>query len=118
MQLKPIKTKKQYEAYLKWIDEMFDRKVKPDTPEGDQVQIALLLIKQYEDQHYPIPIPDPIEAIKIKMAEKGLTNKDLVGIIGSKGYVSSLLNRRKPLTLEMAKIFHKQLGVPADILLS
>ena len=118
MQLKPIKTKGQYEACLKWIDEMFDKKVKPSSPEGEQVQIALLLIKQYEDEHYPIPTPDPIEAIKIKMEEKGLTNKDLVGIIGSKGYVSSLLNRRKPLTLEIAKIFHKQLGVPADILLS
>ena len=118
MQLKPIKTKKQYEAYLKWVDEMFDKKVKPNSPGGEQVQIALLLIKQYEDEHYSIPIPDPIEAIKIKMGEKGLTNKDLVGIIGSKGYVSSLLNKKKPLTLEIAKIFHKQLGVPADVLLS
>jgi antitoxin component HigA of HigAB toxin-antitoxin module/mRNA-degrading endonuclease HigB of HigAB toxin-antitoxin module len=118
MQLKPIKTKKQYEAYLKWVDELFDKKVKPNTSEGEQVQIALLLIKHYEDEHYLIPIPDPIEAIKIKMEEKGLTNKDLVGIVGSKGYVSSLLNRRKPLTLEIAKIFHKELGVPADILLS
>lgn len=118
MQLKPIKTKKQYETYLKWVDQMFDKKVKSNSPKGEQVQIALLLIKHYEDEHYPIPTPDPIEAIKIKMQEKGLTNKDLVGIIGSKGYVSSLLNRRKPLTLEIAKIFHKQLGVPADILLS
>jgi HTH-type transcriptional regulator / antitoxin HigA len=78
----------------------------------------LLLIKQYEDEHFPIQTPDPIEVIKLKMLEKGLKNKDLVGKIGSKGYVSALLNKRKPLTLEIARIFHNELGVSADILLS
>ncbi|MDB5229429.1 MAG: putative transcription regulator with domain [Chitinophagaceae bacterium] len=118
MQLKPIKTKKDYEVCLQWIDEMFDKKIKPGSNEGNQVQIALLLIKQYEDEHYTIPTPDPIEAIKLKMEEKGLKNKDLVGIIGSKGYISSLLSGKKPLTLEIARIFHKKLGVPAEVLLS
>ncbi|CAN5220078.1 helix-turn-helix domain-containing protein [soil metagenome] len=118
MKLKPIKTKKEYEAYLDWVDGLFDKKLKPDSPEGEQLQIALLLIKQYEDKYYPIPVPDPIEAIKLKMEEKGLKNKDLIGLIGSKGYVSSLLSGKKPLTLEIAKIFHQQLGVPAEILLS
>ncbi len=69
-------------------------------------------------RHYSIPIPDPIEVIKLKMSEKGLKNKDLVGIVGSKGYVSSLLNGKKALTLEIARIFHQKLGVPAEILLS
>jgi HTH-type transcriptional regulator / antitoxin HigA len=118
MKLKPIKTKKDYEAYLDWVDELFDKKVKPNSPEGEELQVALLLLKQYEDEHYPIPIPDPIEAIKLKMAEKGLKNKDLVGLIGSKGYISSLLNGKKALTLEIARTFHKELGVPAEILLS
>ena len=118
MKLKPIKTKKEYETYLDWVDELFDKKVKPNSNEGEQLQVVLLLIKQYEDEHYLIPTPDPIEAIKIKMTEKGIKNKDLVGIIGSKGYISSLLNGKKALTLETAKIFHKTLGVPADILLS
>ena len=118
MKLKPIKSKKEYDALLEWVDEMFDRKVKANTPEGGQLQIALLLIKQYEDDHYPVPMPDPIEAIKLKMEEKGIKSKDLVGVIGSKGYISSLLNRKKPLTLEIAKIFHKKLGVSAEILLS
>jgi len=118
MKLKPIKTKTEYEEYLTWVDELFDKKVKPDSPEGEQLQIALLLIKQYEDKHYPVPVPDPIEAIKTKMEEKGLKNKDLVGLVGSKGYISSLLNGKKPLTLEIARIFHKKLGVSADILLS
>src|SRR5439155_20393402 len=101
-----------------WVDEQFYKKVKPNSPEGEKVQVALLLIKQYEDEHFPVPVPDPIEAIKLKMQEKGLTNKDLIGLIGSKGYVSSLLNRKKPLTLEVARIFHQKLGVPAEILLS
>jgi HTH-type transcriptional regulator/antitoxin HigA len=118
MQLKPIKTKKEYETYLEWVDKMFNKKVKPNSPEGEQTQVVLLLIKQYEDEHFPIPTPDPIEAIKLKMQEKGLKNKDLIGLIGSKGYISSLLSRKKPLTLEIVKIFHKKLGVPADILLS
>jgi len=82
------------------------------------LQVALLLIKEYEDKHYPIPFPDAIEAIKSKMMERGIKNKDLVGKVGSKGYVSALLNKRKPLTLELAKLFHKQLGIPSDILLS
>ena len=118
MKLKPLKTIKEYETLLDRVDEMFDRKVKANSPEGGQLQIALLLIKQYEDAHYPVPAPDPIEAIKLKMEEKGLKSKDLVGVIGSKGYISSLLNRKKPLTLEIAKIFHKKLGVSAEILLS
>jgi HTH-type transcriptional regulator/antitoxin HigA len=82
------------------------------------VQIALLLIKQYEDQHYLIPFPDPIEAVKLKMEERGLKNKDWVGKIGSKGYVSAILNRKKPMTIEIARLFHKELGVPAEVLLS
>jgi HTH-type transcriptional regulator/antitoxin HigA len=118
MDLRIIKTEIQYEEYLEWIDKQFDKKVKPDSPMGEKVQVALLLIKQYEDEHYPIPKPDPIEAIKIKMLELGLKNKDLVGKIGSKGYVSALLNKRKPLTLESARIFHKELQIPADVLLS
>jgi len=118
MKLKIIKTKKEYKQYLDWVDEMFDKKTKINTLEGETLQVALLLIKQYEDQHFPIPIPDPIEAIKLKMLEKGLKNKDLVGKVGSKGYVSALLNKRKPLTLEIAKLFHNELGVSADVLLS
>jgi HTH-type transcriptional regulator/antitoxin HigA len=118
MTLKPIKTKKDYEAYLEWVDTLFEKKVKPNSPEGETLQVALLLIKQYEDQHYQIPYPDPIEAIKAKMQEKGLRNKDLVGKVGSKGYISAVLNKRKPLTLELAKIFRRELGVSADVLLS
>ncbi|HEY0678594.1 MAG TPA: transcriptional regulator [Chitinophagaceae bacterium] len=118
MELKIIKTKKQYQEYLNWVDKMFDKKVKPNTPEGEKLQVVLLLIKQYEDVNYPIPVPDPIEVIKLKMQEMGLKNKDLVGKVGTKGYISALLNKRKPLTLELAKLFHRELDIPAEILLS
>lgn len=118
MKLKPIKSKKDYEAYLDWVDNLFDKKVKPSTPEGETLQVALLLIKEYEDRRYPVPLPDPIEAIKLKMQEKGLKNKDLVGKVGTKGYVSAILNKRKPLTLELAKMFHRELGISAEVLLS
>ena len=118
MELKLIRTEAQYEEYLEWVDQQFDWKVKPDSPTGEKVQVALLLIKQYEDEHHAVPMPDPIEAIKIKMKERGMKNKDLVGKVGSKGYVSALLNKRKPLTLELAKLFHRELSIPAAVLLS
>ena len=118
MELKIIKTKKQYQEYLDWVDKLFDKKIKPNTAEGEKLQVALLLIKQYEDANYPIPVPDPIEVIKLKMSEMGLKNKDLVGEVGSKGYVSALLNKRKPLTLELARLFHRKLDIPAEVLIS
>jgi HTH-type transcriptional regulator/antitoxin HigA len=118
MELRIIKTKKQYEQNLNWVDAQFNNKVKLNTLQGEKLQVALLLIKQYEDANYPIPLPDPIDAIKAKMNELGLKNKDLVGKMGSKGYVSSLLNKKKPLTLELAKFFQQELNIPAEVLLS
>ena len=118
MDIRIIKTEEQYEQYISWTDMMFDKKVKFNTPQGEKLQVVLLLIKQYEDANYPIPFPDPIDAIKMKMEENGLKNKDLVGKVGSKGYVSALLNKRKPLTLELAKLFHNELHIPVEVLLS
>jgi HTH-type transcriptional regulator/antitoxin HigA len=118
MILRPIKTEEDYERLLDWVDTQFDLFLDHDSPEGEQLQIALLLIKAYEDIHYTIPTPDPIEAVKLKMEEKGLLNKDLTSWVGSKGYVSALLNKKKPLTLKLAKLFHQQLGIPAEVLLS
>lgn len=117
MELSVIKNKKQYQAYLDWVDKQFDKKIAPESSVGQKVEVALLLIKQFEDIQYPIPYPDPIDAIKLKMEEMGIRNKDLIGKIGSKGYISSILSKRKPLTLEIARIFHKELHIPAEILL-
>jgi len=118
MNLKVIKTEEEYQRFLDWSDEMFDKKVSPDSPEGEELKVILLLIQQYEDLHYPIPKPDPIDAIKIKMADLGLKNQHFVGKVGSKGYVSAILNRKKPLTLQLARYFHHELGIPAEVLLS
>ena len=118
MKLKIIGSENDYQQYLNWVDEMFDKKVTAESPEGEKLQVVLLLIRQYEDQHYPVPKPDPIDAIKGKMADLGLKNNYLVGKVGSKGYVSAILNKRKPLTLQLARLFHREFGIPADILLS
>ena len=118
MKLRPLKTAHQYEELMAWLDEQFDRSITPDSAAGEQVQVALLLIKAYEDEHYPVPLPDPIAAIQLKMAEVGWRAKDLVGRIGSKSYVSAVLNRRKPLTLSMVRFFHHQLHIPASVLLA
>ncbi len=118
MNLKPIKTEEEYEAMLEWVDTQFDLDHDFNSPEGEQLQIALLLIKAYEDVHYIIPTPDPIEAVKLKMEERGLQNKDLVVWVGSKSYVSALLSKKKPLTLKIAKKFHQELGIPAEVMLA
>ena len=118
MELKIIKTKKQYQTFLDWIEIQFDKKVKLNTVEGDKLQLALVLVQKFEDENYPVPVPNAIEAIKVRMQDLGLKNKDLVGKVGSKSYVSALLNKRKPLTFELAKIFHKEYNIPANVLLS
>ncbi len=117
MKLKVVKSEQEYLDLLDWVDAMFDKKVAPNSTVGEDLQVALLLIKQYEDTNYPIPYPDPIAAIKAKMAEKGIKNKDLVGKIGTEGYISALLNKKKPLNLNLVKIFHRELGIPAEVLL-
>ena len=118
MKLKLIKNNKEYETYLEWVDKQFEKKVKRNSRQGESLQVVLLLIKEFEDKNYPIPTPDPIDAIKIKMTEMGIKSKDLIGKIGSKGYISSILSKKKPLTLELARIFHRELGIPAEVLLS
>ncbi|SFT90580.1 HTH-type transcriptional regulator / antitoxin HigA [Algoriphagus locisalis] len=117
MELSVIKSDEQYSQYLDWVEEQLDLKISKESPEGKKLEVALLIIKEYEDQNFQIPTPDPIEIIKQKMVEMGVRNKDLVGKVGSKGYISSILNRRKPMTLEIAKIFHKELNIPAEVLL-
>jgi HTH-type transcriptional regulator/antitoxin HigA len=114
---KPISNHKEHLKMLDWIEEQIETGVKKGTPKGDLLEVALILVKDFEDKKYIIPNPDPIEAIKLKMEELGLKNKDLVGKIGSKGYVSSIINKRKPLTLEIARWMHRELGIPTQVLL-
>ncbi len=118
MDLQIIKTENQYQNLLNWVDAQFDIGYAPDTAEGEKLQIALLLIKQYEDAHYAIPMPNALAVVKLKMEENGLQNKDLVSWLGSKGYVSAILSGKKPLTINIAKQLHQKLGIPAAVLLA
>mgnify|MGYP003508625912 CR=1 FL=1 len=117
MELKIIKTEKEYQKALNRVEELFDLKPKKNSVLGNELEVLLLLIKNYEDAHYAIPLPDAIETIKLTIEEKQLKQKDLEKYIGSKSYVSSILNYRKPLTLEIAKKLNKHLGIPAQVLL-
>lgn len=117
MELAIIRTKKQYQTMVAWAERQLDRNVTANTATGRKLEVALLLIQKYEDEYHPVPRPDPIDLIRLRMEERGMKSKDLVGLIGSKGYVSQILNRRKPLTLGLVRIFHKLLDIPADVLL-
>src|SRR5215475_9486027 len=101
MKPKVIKTDAQYRAVLARIDEIFD--AKPGTPKGDELELLLLLVETYEDERYPIDLPDPIAALRFRMEQEGLRPKDLIPYIGSKSKVSEVLSRRRPLSLTMIR---------------
>ena len=116
MKIKTLKTEREYNAALKYVDTIFDAKV--NTPKGEELALLLLVIKDYEDKHHPVNIPDAIEVVKMYMHEHGLKNKDMEHLIGSKSYVSQILNRQKPLTADIMRALHQHLGIPANILLA
>lgn len=113
---KIIKNDCDYEKALERLEIIFD--AKPSSSQGDELELLVLLVKEYEDRVYPVLPPDPIEAIKLSMQEKGLKSRDLVPWIGSKSYVSQILNKQKPLTANLMRVLHKNLGIPTDILLA
>ncbi len=114
MNLKPIKTEAEYDEALRRLDAIFD--AAPDTAEGDEAEILSLLVEDYEEQYHAIAAPDPIEAIKIRMEEMNLNQKDLVGIIGGKSRVSEVLNRKRKLTVDMIRKLEKTLHISASAL--
>ncbi len=115
-QVKPIKNEIEYKESFKKLNEVWA--AKPNTPEGDTLELLLMVIEKYEAAHYPMPKLDPIEAIKYKMEENSLTQKDLVKYFGTKSRVSEVLNRKKPLTLKMIKTLYQHFGIPAETLLA
>jgi len=116
MEIKPIKTEKDYDKALKRLELIFD--AAPNSKDGDEAEILSLLIDNYENKHYPIDSPDPIEAIKIRMEEMNLKQKDLVGIIGGKSRVSEVLNKKKKLTVEMIRELEQILHISASVLVN
>jgi HTH-type transcriptional regulator/antitoxin HigA len=114
MEIRPIRTKADYRAALKEVDRLWE--ADPGTPEGDRVDVLVTLIEAYEAKHHPIPAPDPIAAIEIMMEQKGLTRRDLDPAIGSRGRVSEVLTRKRPLTLPMVRALSALLDIPTDVL--
>lgn len=114
MKIKPVKTAKDYKAALNRLNQIFD--AKPGTAVGDELDILALLIEKYEEEKYPIEAPDPIEAIKFRMEQLGYKQKDLEDIIGYKGRVSEILNKKRKLSLEMIRKLHFALHIPTDVL--
>lgn len=115
MNIKPIKTEQDYQEALDRLELVFD--AVEDTPEGDEADILSLLIENYENKHYPIEAPDPIEAIKIRMEELNLKQKDLVGIIGGKSRVSEILSKKKRLTVDIIRELERVLQLSASLLI-
>lgn len=114
MKLKPIKSEQDYREALERLEVIFDAPI--DSKEGDEAEILSLLIENYENEHYAIAAPDPIEAIKIRMEELNIRQKDLVGIIGGKSRVSEILNRKKKLTVDMIRELEQLLQISASVL--
>lgn len=115
MNIRPIKTEADYLATLKEIEGLLD--AAPNSPEGDRLEVLTTLVEAYEEQHYAIPAPDPIEAILYCMESRGLTRRDLEPYIGNRARVSEILNRKRALTLGMLQRLHRALGIPAEVLL-
>jgi HTH-type transcriptional regulator/antitoxin HigA len=116
MDIRPIKTEQDYNSSIHRIEELWG--AKKDTPEGDELDLLLTLIESYEMKHYPIAPPDPIDAIKFRMEQMGITKADMVKYLGSQNRVSEILNRKRNLTLKMVKSLYKGLKIPAEILLA
>ena len=116
MKIKPIRNDDDLRAALRRLDAVFQAKV--GTPEADEMEILVTLIEVYENKHYPISPPDPVEAIKFRMEQQGLTLRDLEAYIGPSGRVSEVLNRKRPLSLRMVKRLHDGLRIPYESLLA
>ncbi|MBI4560096.1 MAG: transcriptional regulator [Candidatus Hydrogenedentes bacterium] len=114
MNIRPIKTDADYRAALQEIEKLFD--AAPNTPQGDRLEVLTALVEAYEEQHYSIPAPDPIEALVYHMESRGLTRKDIEPYIGHRARVSEILTRKRPLTLGMIQRLHGELGIPAEAL--
>jgi HTH-type transcriptional regulator/antitoxin HigA len=116
MNIRPIKTEQDYNFSINRIEELWG--AQKDTSEGDELDLLVTLVESYEMKHYPIAPPDPVDAIKFRMEQMGITKADMVQYLGSQNRVSEILNRKRNLTLRMVKSLYKGLKIPAEILLA
>jgi HTH-type transcriptional regulator/antitoxin HigA len=115
--IKIIKTDEQYNSALAEVEALLDSDPHPDTEAADKLELLTLLISEYEKKHFPVELPDPIEAVKFRMEQQQLTQKDLIPYIGSRSKVSEVLNRKRPLTLKMIRALHQGFGIPLEVLI-
>lgn len=116
MIIKPIRNDDELQAAFKSLEAVFQ--AEPNTPEADDMEVLVTLIEAYENKHYAITPPDPIDAIKFRMEQQNLNTRDLEAYIGSSGRVSEVLNRKRPLSLRMIKRLHDGLSIPYESLLA
>ncbi len=115
MNIRPIKSEKDYQLALERLELIFD--AKKGTEKGDELEILSILIDNYESENFPIEMPDPIEAIKFRMEQLGMKQKDLAEVVGFKSRVSEILNKKRKLTLEMIRRISSSLHIPTDVLI-
>ena len=116
MTIKPIKTERDYQAALKEIQRLWD--AAPNSSKGDRLEVLVTLVEAYEQKHYQVEPPDPVEAIKFRMEQLGLKSADLAKILGGRSRASEILNRKRKLTVEMMRSLRKRLDIPAESLLA
>ena len=116
MKIQPIKNERDHEDALREIDRLWDSK--PNTPEGDRLDLWVTLVEAYEAKHHAVPPPDPIEAIKFRMEQLGLSKSDIAPYLGGRNRVSEVLSRKRGLSINMVKRLHRDLHIPADSLLT
>lgn len=115
MDIRPIRTRQDYQAALREVETLMT--ARPGTPEGDRLDVLVTLLEAYEARHYPLDLPDPVEAIKFEMERRNLGVKDLAPMIGKPNRVYEVLNRKRPLTLPMIRRLHQHLGIPVESLI-
>jgi HTH-type transcriptional regulator/antitoxin HigA len=115
IEIKPIRTEEDYRHALAEIERLFE--AEPGSAECDRLEVLSILVEDYEERHYPVPLPDPIEAIEYYLESRGLSERDLIPYIGSRSRVWEIMNRRRPLSLRMIRNLERALGIPADILI-
>ena len=115
MDIAPVKTRRDYNRALKEIEGLMD--AKRNSPEGDRLDVLVTLVEAWEAKHFPLDLPDAVEAIKYHMDQKGLAPRDLIPLIGSRNRVYEVLARKRPLTLAMVRRLHEKLGIPAESLI-
>ena len=116
MNIRPIKTKANYNAALKRIEQLWG--AKENTPQGDEFEVLFTLVEVYEEKHYPIPPPDPIEAIKFRLEQGAIEEKELTKILGGRSRKSEILSGKRKLSLKMIRALHEKLNIPAESLIS